>query len=232
MKTTVIIPAGGLGKRIGGNLPKQFIEIGGVPIMARTAGIFQEMDEIDSIVISVHSEWYTYTKEMIAKYGLTKVREVVVGGKDRQDSVANALITNTVKESELVLTHDAVRPFVTRELIKALVESAEEYGAVIPVTKPTDTIKEVSNRGTINKTLDRSKLCMVQTPQAFWTDIIINAYQKASSASYRATDCAGLVEFIGYKVFSIPGEETNIKISTPLDLKIAEFMLKEGLAGK
>lgn len=227
MKCSVIIPAGGLGRRFGGALPKQYIELEGKPILIHTISMFEEMEEVENIVVSVHTEWYTRTSEMIKYYGLTKVAELVIGGLERQDSVNNALHTKTIENSEIVLVHDAVRPFVTKDLVRKVIEAADETGAVIPVIRAKDTIKEVTARGIVVKTIDRSKLVMVQTPQGFWTDILRNAYDKAKAASYLGSDSAQLLEFIGYKVTTIDGDDENLKITTPFDLKVGAMILDE-----
>ena len=227
MKVSVVIPAGGLGKRFGGNIPKQYLEFVGKPILMHTIGLFERMENIDSIVVSVHTEWYTRTNEMIKQYGFKKVSELVIGGVERQDSVNNALHTNAVEESDVVLVHDAVRPLVTPNLINKVIEVAEEFGAAIPYIRPKDTIKEITAREIVVRTIDRSKLVMVQTPQGFWPDILKNAYEKAKATNYLGTDSAQLLEFIGYKVAVVPGEDENIKITTPLDIRIASMIMDD-----
>ncbi len=227
MKCVVIIPAGGVGKRFGSDLPKQFIEIDSVPVIIHTLRIFEEINDVEAVILSVHSEWFTYTKELIQKYNITKVAEIVIGGLERQDSVNHALRTKSVEEAEIVLVHDAVRPFVTRELVQKVIDTAEEVGAVIPAVRPNETIKEVTHKNMVVKTIDRSKLYLAQTPQGFWQDIIMNAYTQAANASFMGTDSASLVEFIGYKVTVIDGEDTNIKITNQLDLKIGEMIIKD-----
>jgi 2-C-methyl-D-erythritol 4-phosphate cytidylyltransferase len=226
MKTSVIIPAAGLGTRVGEDKPKQFIEIDNIPILIRTIRIFDKIDDVESIVIPVHSEWFTYAKELIKQFDCDKVKEITIGGIERQDSVFACLQLKSVKESELVLVHDAVRPFASPMLVQNLINNAEDYGAAIPAIQPIDTIKEKSQKGFVAKTLDRDKLIQVQTPQAFWVDIVTDAYTKASLAGYRGTDSSALVEFIGYKVYVIEGEETNLKITTKNDLRYAESIMK------
>lgn len=227
MNCSVIIPAGGVGKRFGSTMPKQFIEMNGIPILIHTIRIFDKIDDVESIVIPVHNEWFTFTKEIIAKYECHKVKEVVIGGLERQDSVFNGIHTKSVQESEIVLVHDAVRPFASPLLVQNLINAAEDYGAAIPIIIPKDTIKEKNNKGIVVRTLDKNKHCLVQTPQAYWYDIISKAYTEATKASFQGTDEASLVEFIGYKVSVVEGEETNIKITSPFDLKISEVIFKE-----
>jgi 2-C-methyl-D-erythritol 4-phosphate cytidylyltransferase len=223
MKVVAIIVAGGIGKRFGNNRPKQFIELGSKPIISYTLEKFQSSTKVNGIVIAVHSEWYNYTKELVEQSNLSKVVNIVLGGKSRQESVASALRVQQVQESEIVLIHDAVRPFLTVELIDKVVDTTEEYGAVLPCIQVKDTIKEIRS-GTI-KTLDRSKLLSAQTPQGFWTDSITNAMNEAIAVNFEATDDASLLEFKGFKIKNIDGEENNIKITTPLDLKLGEILL-------
>lgn len=222
MKTAVIIPAAGLGTRLNEDKPKQFLEIDNVPIIIKTIQLFDDVDEVESIVIPVHAEWVTYTKELVQQFNCQKVKDITIGGAERQESVSVAMRRPAIKESEIVLIHDSVRPFTSQKLINSLLETAEDCGAVIPILKPKDTIKEITYKGYVIKTLDREKLAIVQTPQAYWTSIAINAYEEAAKSGYRGTDTAALVEFIGCKVAYVEGEETNIKITTQLDLEYAK----------
>jgi 2-C-methyl-D-erythritol 4-phosphate cytidylyltransferase len=224
MKCCAIIPAGGIGKRFGSDLPKQYVEIDSVPVIIHTLRIFEQIDDVEAVVLSVHNEWFTYTKELIKKFNVSKVAEIVIGGVERQDSVSHALRTKSVDSAEIVLVHDAVRPFATKGLIQRVIDAAEEAGAVIPFVTPNETVKEVTKKGMVVKTLDRSKMALIQTPQGFWQDIILNAYTQAANAGFNGTDSASLVEFIGYKVTVIDGEETNIKITNPFDLKIGNMI--------
>lgn len=227
MKCCAIIPAGGIGKRFGSDLPKQYVEIDSVPVIIHTLRIFEQIDDVEAIVLSVHNEWFTYTKELIKKFNVSKVAEIVIGGVERQDSVSHALRTKSVDSAEIVLVHDAVRPFATKGLIQRVIDAAEEAGAVIPFVTPNETVKEVTKKGMVVKTLDRSKMALIQTPQGFWQDIILNAYTQAANAGFNGTDSASLVEFIGYKVTVIDGEETNIKITNPFDLKIGNMIYSD-----
>jgi len=226
MSVTAIISAGGVGERFGDSTPKQFLVLKGMPLLCRTIELFQNNSNIDGIVIAVNSEWFSKTNELIKSNNYDKVKEVVIGGKTRQSSVYNALRTNTVKESETVLIHDAVRPLTSETLINKLIVEVEEYGAVIPALKVKDTIKSVTKGGNSIKTLEREFLYAAQTPQIFWYDIINTAFENAIQTNTEATDDSLLVELAGYKIRVIEGEETNIKITTPLDLKLAEVILE------
>lgn len=227
MKVAVIITAGGKGERFGGEMPKQFIELKGKPIIIHTIERFSQIESVEAIVIPVHSEWFTYTKELVAKYDLPKVKDVVVGGKERQDSIYNALQSSALEDMDIVMVHDSVRPFIDVKLINKIIEQTEDYGAVIAGTSPKDPVKEVNTKGEIQRTIQRNKVSISQTPQSFWKDIITNAYQKARDVNYIGSDSSQLVEFLGYKVSVVEGSEFNIKITTQFDLKLAELIYDE-----
>ncbi len=227
MKTSVIIPAAGLGKRFGSEIPKQFLEIDGIPMIIRTIKLFDRIDDVESIVIPVHNEWFTYTKELVAKFNCSKVKEITIGGKERQETVFNGLHLKPAQDSEIILIHDAVRPFTSATLIQSVIDAAEEYGAAIPAIAPYDTVKEKSSKEFVVKTLDRNKLVMAQTPQGYWTNMVIDAYTKGVKAGFSGTDSASFVEFIGYKVYIVAGEAANFKITTQADYNYAKSMLAE-----
>lgn len=226
MKTVVIVPAGGIGKRFGGDLPKQFTDLKGTPIIIHTLRIFQNTPEVDSIVIPVHSDHFARMKKLMEEYDdISKVKEIVIGGSKRQESVINALHTKEASDADIILVHDAVRPLTSIALVQKVISETEEIGAVIPGIRPNDTLKEISGAGSIVKTIDRARICLVQTPQGYWQELINNAYKSASEAGFEGTDSSSLVEFIGYKVQVIDGEQSNMKITTKLDLKVAEMLL-------
>jgi len=227
MNVCVIIPAGGKGERFGSETPKQFIDLKGKPVIVHTIENYNEIDDVKSIVIAVHSEWFTFTKELVQSYKLEKVKDIVVGGKERQDSIYNALHSKATLNADIILIHDSVRPFISHQSIKKVITAADDNGAVILGTTPKDPVKEIDYKSEVIRTLQRGKLSISQTPQAFWRDIIMNSYEKAREANYVGADSSQLVEFAGYKVSVIEGEDTNIKITTPLDLKIAELFLEE-----
>jgi len=224
MKIAVIIPAAGTGTRMNNELPKQFFNIDDVPILIKTIKIFDDINEVESIVIPVHTDWISYTKELINKYDCNKVKEITIGGKERQDSVNAALHTVHIKEADIVLIHDAVRPFTTKELIYKLIETADDCGAAIPIIKVSDSVKQIDNKGKVLKTLNREHIGLVQTPQAYWTSIIIEVYEKAAKTGFYGTDSSSLVEYVGYKVQYVDGEASNIKITTPVDLELANIL--------
>lgn len=224
-KVTLIIAAGGTGKRIGDPLPKQFIEIAGKPIIVHTLAYFYSNSKISDIIISIHKDWESHLQKLMNENGFSDKCRIVLGGISRQDSIKNAL--DTIVDSEIIMIHDAVRPFVTDRMIDDLIEAAEKYGAALPGLTPVNTIKILSDNNTVRTTPERSQLTSVQTPQAFKLDVIRNANENAYSKSYLGTDDASLVEFAGYEVKVVEGNELNIKITRPIDLVLAEEILKK-----
>ncbi len=218
MKTVAIIPAAGAGKRMESGVSKQYLELEGVPILVRTLGIFEKTASVDAVFLVVPAgDVDTVRRDMVLPHRLAKVREILSGGRERQDSV-RAGIDALGPDTEIVVIHDAVRPFVTAELIEATVEGARAFGAVSLGVPVKDTVKSVEPDGWVGHTMERSKLWLTQTPQAFRRGIIQEAYRRAFAEGVYATDDASLVERIGIRVRMIPGAYENIKITTPGDL--------------
>ncbi len=224
IKTTVIIPAGGVGNRFGADIPKQFNHLSGIPVIVHTLKKFWICD---NIIISSHPDWVDHLKELVFEHSIPNVKAIVKGGATRQHSVYNALCHEVAEESEVILVHDAVRPFANKELIQSIMLSAIDYGAAIPGLTPKDTIKQISKENLIKQTIDRNTLSMVQTPQGFRYNIIRKAYDNAIDNNFEGTDSASLVELIGQPVKIIEGDETNIKITTPMDMVMAEYLMRE-----
>jgi 2-C-methyl-D-erythritol 4-phosphate cytidylyltransferase len=187
--------------------------------LIHTLKLFERIDEVSNVIVAITPSWEDYARDMISLHGLQKISRILQGGKERQDSVQNALHTFAPDEFDTVIIHDAVRPFASHELVRKIIVKAGEFGAVIPALNPKETIKQIDENGMVVKTLDRSILCAVQTPQGFQTNIILTAYKKAFDNNYYATDDAALVEYAGYPVKVIDGEETNIKITTRFDIQ-------------
>jgi 2-C-methyl-D-erythritol 4-phosphate cytidylyltransferase len=219
MKCVTIIPAAGIGTRFGGNVPKQFSEYDSIPILIHTLKLFERINEVSSVIVAITPSWEDYAKDMIAIHGIQKIYKIIEGGKERQDSVLNALNSFSPEEFDVVIIHDAVRPFASSELVRNIIHDANEYGAVIPALKPKETIKQIDGNGMVIKTMNRDILCAAQTPQGFKTDIILSSYRKAYNDKFYGTDDAVLVEHAGYPVKVIDGEETNIKITTQFDIQ-------------
>ncbi len=227
MKVTAIIPAGGYGRRMNAGIHKQLIEIEGKPILIHTLEKFQNCDCIDAIIIATAPEIFIEVENLVKKFGINKVVEVTIGGNERQDSVYNALQMMVYHHTEIVVVHDAVRPFITCEKICEVISACKETGAAILAVKPKETVKLDSGNGFVEKTLDRNSLWLVQTPQAFYYTILQQAYKKAYADSFYGTDDASLVERLGVKVKIVEGLYENIKITTPEDIEFAKMFLKE-----
>ena len=213
-KVFVIIGAAGSGKRMGAPVPKQFLKINGKTILEETVQKFKDSSIVDDITVVTSAEYVSLCEKLFCGGGVC----VVAGGKERQDSIGNALDSlkeRGVSDYDIVLVHDGVRPYCSQELIQRVAKDAAEKGAVIAAVPPKDTIRHISEG-----TLDRSKLYNVQTPQGFTASILQEAYGKAKEDGFYGTDDAGLVERIGISVSITEGESTNIKITTPEDLKM------------
>ena len=223
-KIGVVIPAAGIGTRFGGEKPKQLIAINGIPILQLTIQKFQECDAVDFIVIASHFDYIDDIKQLVQSENLTKVKSVVVGGKHRQDSVWSGINEIVKFDVDILLIHDAVRPFVSNKIISNVIQAVKEYEAAIPAVTPKDTIKISDNEGFFITTPDRNILFAVQTPQGFKTKIIVEAFQKAYADKFYGTDDSSLVERLGKKVKIIEGDYRNIKITTKEDFEYASYL--------
>jgi len=231
MRTVGIIPAGGAGKRLKAQKAKQYLLLDHLPVLVHTLKIFQQAEIVDEIILVLPPDDVTSAqKQLINKYGLTKVTAVVAGGKERQDSVRNGLAAINSK-CDIVVIQDAVRPFVTQELIHQVVAAAKSFGAASVGVKAKDTIKETKKDNLVAATIPRQNLWLTQTPQAFKFDLLKKAYTAAYRDKYYGTDDASLVERIGAKVKMIDGSYENIKITTPEDLIMAEALMKNKKSG-
>jgi 2-C-methyl-D-erythritol 4-phosphate cytidylyltransferase len=227
MKADAIIVSAGKGQRFMEGKKKQFHLLAGKPILAHTLDKFETCPLIRSILLVVSEEDMDYSmKEIIEKYLYRKISQVVPGGKRRQDSVKNG-IDALSKDTEVVVIHDGVRPFVTKAMIEESIHSAIRFGAVVVAMPVKDTVKIAHPDGTVLKTLDRESLWQIQTPQAFQAHLIKTAYYKATEEGFIGTDDASLVERLGAKVHILPGSYTNIKITTTEDLMLGHLFLDQ-----
>ncbi len=244
MKVVVIIPAAGLGTRMT-PMPvgakgkkktppsKQFTELGGTPILIRTLRKFAAFDAVGEIWIALRENeiaGFRARLESEAKGVLKKKVELVVGGEHRQQSVGNALnaVAAAARSDDIVLVHDAVRPFVTSEIIQEVIEAAAKYGAAIAGMPAVDTVKQVERTAEgalIKATIPRAGIVMAQTPQGFRYGVIKKAFDEAAADGFLGTDEASLVERSGHDVAVVMGSPRNIKITTPADMELAEFYL-------
>jgi 2-C-methyl-D-erythritol 4-phosphate cytidylyltransferase len=221
----VVIAAGGRGKRIGGKLPKQFLAVGGKTILARTLRIFAGMREVGALVVVVPPGHVSRAARLIAREGIRKVDAVVAGGAVRQSSVRAGLEAFS-SAPDIVLIHDAVRPFVRRDVVREVIRKAGEYGGAVVGVRVTDTIKEGNRSGYYTRTLVRESLWAVQTPQGFRYRLLMRAHREAEKSGFLGTDDASLVERLGRRVRIVTGDAGNIKITTPQDLRMAKMRLE------
>lgn len=214
----VVIPAAGQGKRMGTKESKQFLLFHQKPIFLHTIEVFDDHPEIDEIVVVVRGTEIERTKRLIEEQGIKKVSKVVAGGRERQESVFMGLKAIT---TDLVLVHDAVRPFVTKKAVTRLISEIRDYDAAILAVPMKDTVKKVE-QNCVFGTLQRNQLWSVQTPQGFRRELLLKAHIEAEKNNDFATDDSALVEKLGVNVRVVDGEYTNIKITTPEDLIFAE----------
>lgn len=217
-----VIVAAGSASRMGG-IDKVMAPLGGVPMILRTVRAFEDCEAVKEIVIVTREDLMGPIAELCS--GFTKIRSVVQGGSSRQESVKLGLLAFS-KEVRLAAVHDGARPLVSGELIDKVIRAAHSYGAAAPAIPVKDTIK-VFEGGFIAATPDRSTLRAVQTPQVMDRDLLLGALEKAEQEGIALTDDCSAVEHIGMRVRLVEGEERNLKVTTPLDLKIAELLLEE-----
>jgi len=243
MKVIVIIPAAGLGTRMapvpggakGKQKPppsKQFTELGGTPILIHTLRKFASVDSVNEIWIALRENEIAGFRARLASEtedALRKKVEFVIGGDHRQQSVGNALNAIVATADDIVLVHDAVRPFVTDEIVQEVIDAAAKYGAAIAGMPAVDTVKQVERTAEgalIKATIPRASIVMAQTPQGFRYGVIKRAYDEASADGFLGTDESSLVERSGHDVAVVMGSPRNIKITAPGDMELAEFYLK------
>ncbi len=228
---TAIIPAAGIGARMRADRAKQMLELDGVPVIVHTLRRFQKCDAVDQIILVLQPNLTSEVLALISRYNLTKVARVVGGGAERQDSVYRGLQVVTEETAGIILVHDAVRPFVKPDEIRAVIERASSTGAALMALASTDTIKQVKS-GRIQRTLDRRRIYYAQTPQAFRFSLIREAFDRAYAEHFMGTDESQLVERLGQRVSVVEGSPLNIKITRPFDLRLAEVIHSEFFSGE
>lgn len=221
-----LIAAAGIGKRMGGR-GKQYLSLRGEPMLVLALDAFQDCSAIDRIIVVVSKEDVLRCQDLIERYELTKVCKVVAGGRERQDSVYNGLKA-LPHETKIVAVHDGARPLVTSEMIESSLTKLEGWDGVVVGVPVKDTLKRVKGDKVV-ETLDRREIWHIQTPQIFFADLLIKAYQKARDQSFYGTDDAVLMERMGYRIRVELGSYDNIKITTPEDLIAAEAILAQRL---
>ena len=228
MRTIAIIVAGGSGTRFGAEVPKQFLELGGRPILMRTIEAFGDSGDNEDasvdVIVTLPADQMTLWRELCDKYAFVMPHRVVPGGETRWHSVKNALdIIGDPADVDVIAVHDGVRPLATAELIGRVMDAARRDGAAIPVVMLNDSVRQVA--GEASHALDRSSLRAVQTPQAFDARLLLDAYQQPFLPTF--TDDASVVERYGHSVTLVEGDPKNLKITRPMDLALAEYLLNQ-----
>lgn len=222
-RCAALVAAAGSSNRMGGS-DKQLLELDGVPVLVRTLLALQNARRVDTIVVAAREEHLVEISRLCKEYGITKCAKVVRGGESRVHSVLLAALE--AGDAELLAVQDGARPLTTPELIDQVIALAERCGAAAPAVAVKDTVKAVNSDDTVERTLDRSTLRAIQTPQVFQADLLKAALQAALESGAEITDDCSAVERLGKTVYLTEGDEANLKITTPTDLILAEALLR------
>lgn len=222
MMLTVIITAGGIGKRMGGDLPKQFLRLGDKTILQHSVEAFYRFDPQAQLLITLPESWASYWKDLCEKECFEIPHQLIVGGQERFHSIQEAL---KFAKGDLVAVHDGVRPLVSQETISRTFHAAKKSGAAVPTIPVTDSLRKYV--GEHNRAVNRKEYVLVQTPQIFESELLRRAY--AQEYHEGITDDASLVEALGEKIMLVNGNEENMKVTTVLDLKVANLFLRDEL---
>jgi 2-C-methyl-D-erythritol 4-phosphate cytidylyltransferase len=231
MSVFVILPAAGIGTRMAstGTAPKQFLELGGVPILLHSLRAFLSVPRVTAIYVAVRESEQPRVSALLASHALTDRVKVVSGGDSRQESVANALAAlPSAREDDIVLVHDAVRPLIDAATIERTIDAIERHGAAIVGTPAIDTIKQVertADGALITATIPRELIVHAQTPQGALISLLRRAFAEAAADEFTGTDEASLLERANIPVYVVPGSSRNLKVTQPGDLEVAEFYL-------
>ncbi len=220
----VIIPAGGQGKRFGSKIPKQFLNVGDKELIVYTLETFQKSKLIDQIVIAVPHHFISLILRLKDKYNLSKIKEVVEGGKERQNSVFNALSSLHLKKNDLIIVHDADRPLLSKSILKNAISVAQKKGNSVVCIKAKDTL--IKGNKIIQDYVDRDKIYYVQTPQIFLYNDLMTAMKIANEQNFIGTDESILVKRLGKKINIVEGSSLNFKITTKEDLEMFKGIIQ------
>lgn len=231
-RAAAIVLAAGQGKRMAAGCNKQFLTLGGLPVLAQTLAVFEACSAIDYCIVVARAEECAYCqKEIVERYQLQKVQSVVAGGAERQDSVYQGLLA-LPKDYQYVAVHDGARPLVTEAILQRVLAAVEPNCGAVPGVPVKDTIKRTDAQGLVLETPPRASLWSVQTPQIFAREQLMAAYEAAQAEGYYGTDDASLVEHQGGAVRMVMGSYENIKLTTPEDLPLAENILRSRIEGE
>lgn len=218
MRIYAIIPSGGSGSRIGGEIPKQYLQFNGMELIVYTLKIFQNCDLIDEIIVSAKKDYHSLLQTLKEKYSLVKFTKVVEGGKERQDSVFNALKSIKAAKEDLIAVHDAVRPLLSQQILIESIETAKKFGSAVVALKAKDTL--IKGNDFVESFVDRNEIYYAQTPQVFRFDILMESIQKAETDKFIGTDESMIVNRYGYKVKIVKGSSSNFKITNQDDIDL------------
>jgi 2-C-methyl-D-erythritol 4-phosphate cytidylyltransferase len=230
MQVLVILPAAGLGTRMAGPQPKQFLALDGVPILIHSLRAFASVQRVTAIYVAVRTTEIDRVEAQIAEYGFANRVRVVAGGDTRQESVSHALAALPAQPDDIVLIHDAVRPLIDAATIDRTIDAVAQSGAAIVGMPAIDTIKQVertAHGALITSTIPREYVVLAQTPQGFRYSLLQRAFAEANADGFVGTDEASLVERAGIPVAVVHGSQVNLKITQPGDLELAEFYLHQ-----
>ncbi len=230
MQVFAILPAAGLGTRMAGPQPKQFLMLDGIPILIHCLRAFAAVERVTAIVVAVRKTEMERVQAQVAEHGFTGRVKVVEGGDHRQESVSNALNAVAAAPDDIVLVHDAVRPLIDSATIERTIDAVIEQGAAIVGMPAVDTIKQVertAHGALITSTIPREYVVLAQTPQGFRYGLLRSAFAEATADGFVGTDEASVVERAGYPVAVVHGSQVNLKITQPGDLELAEFYLRQ-----
>ncbi|HWE85634.1 MAG TPA: 2-C-methyl-D-erythritol 4-phosphate cytidylyltransferase [Terracidiphilus sp.] len=230
MQVFAILPAAGVGTRMAGPQPKQFLSLGGIPILIHSLRAFAAVPRITEIVVAVRKTEMERLNDQVSEYGLAGKVKVVEGGDNRQESVSHALAAITAEANDIVLVHDAVRPLIDAATIDRTIDAVAQHGAAIVGMPAVDTIKQVertAHGAIITSTIPREFIVLAQTPQGFRFGLLQRAFAEAIADGFVGTDEASVIERAGHPVAVVPGSQVNLKITQPGDLELAEFYLRQ-----
>lgn len=230
MQVFAILPAAGLGTRMAGPEPKQFLDLGGIPILIHSLRAFAAARRVTTIYVAVRGSQIERVEAQVDEFGFTGRVRVVEGGDNRQESVAHALAVLPAKPEDIVLVHDAVRPLIDAATIDRTIDAVIEHGAAIVGLPAVDTIKQVrrtAHGAEVTSTIPREFIVQAQTPQGFRYDLLKRAFAEATATGFVGTDESSVVERAGLPVAVVAGSQVNLKITQPGDLELAEFYLSQ-----
>ena len=223
MRTIAVIPAGGQGKRFGDDVPKQYQKIRGKELIAYTLGVFEKSSSVDEIVVAAQPEYFELLKSLAVKYQFTKLKNIVNGGRERQDSVFNAITSIKADSEDIIAVHDAARPLLSQSILTEAVKTAKEFQSVLVCLKARDTL--VKGEEFVSSFLDRNEVYYAQTPQVFRYDILKKSLEDAFKDNFYGTDESMLVTRAGFKVKIVEGSVLNFKITTRPDFELFENLI-------